>query len=621
VSFRNRLGLFFVLIVIVPMIAVAVLLFGLLGQSGNLAGDANVDARQKVARTLFADEQRAADRLLTTVGTDDVFSSSLQAGQTARAEKRARQLLKSRDIERIVLVKRGDVVFAVGDRTAVAPMVRRVETQGTKVLLGELGVSRIDAREFAGRVRRVTGLEVVIRNGSRLLTSTFPKGTAPPSRAPGEEVEVAGRSYGVDAIGGGFPGQKIRILSFATPEVAATGGIDRLAVGGILLGFLLLALICAVLVSRSLQQQLAGFLDAARRLASGDFSAHVTTVGKDEFAGLGDEFNKMARELERRLAELQQERERVQDAMRRLGDAVAVKLDRDALLDLVVRSAIDGVAADAGRAHVRGADELTLQQRVSHGNMNGLESAVQSVESEALRLGSPQESAGEHANAMAHPLRAASGGEAIGVISVGRTGKAFTVNERELFHHLAGQGARAMEDVDRHETVSRESITDELTGLENLRAFRAALNLELSRFGRDGSPVGLVLLDLDNFKSINDTYGHPQGDVVLREVARVLRESSRDIDHPARHGGEEFAFVLPATDLEGAYNFAERVRVRIEQLHIPRLDGVGTLRITTSCGVNSVPHNPPNYDALIAAADAALYEAKSSGKNKTVRAR
>ncbi len=149
-------------------------------------------------------------------------------------------------------------------------------------------------------------------------------------------------------------------------SVGAIGG-GRIVIGAILGGFLLLALACAVLVSRSLQQQLAGFLEAARRLAGGDFSAQVSTVGKDEFAGLGEEFNKMSRELERRLVELSQERERVQGSMRRLGEAVASKLDRDALLEIVVRTAVDGVAADAGRAHVRGARPRDASGARPHG--------------------------------------------------------------------------------------------------------------------------------------------------------------------------------------------------------------------------------------------------------------
>ena len=128
------------------------------------------------------------------------------------------------------------------------------------------------------------------------------------------------------------------------------------------------------------------------------------------------------------------------------------------------------------------------------------------------------------------------------------------------------------------------------------------------------------MLDLDDFKEINDSYGHQQGDVVLRKVARVLREASREVDEPARYGGEELAVALPQTDLAGAYNLAERVREGIEALDIPTAEGKRPLKVTASFGVAALPDSATSKDELIAAADAALYEAKHSGKNRTERA-
>ena len=126
------------------------------------------------------------------------------------------------------------------------------------------------------------------------------------------------------------------------------------------------------------------------------------------------------------------------------------------------------------------------------------------------------------------------------------------------------------------------------------------------------------MLDIDDFKRVNDTYGHQQGDLVLREVAAVLRDCSREVDEPARYGGEELAVALQQTDLAGAEAIAERVRTAVEALELPRLDGRGTLRVTVSCGVAASADGDPI--ALVAAADAALYAAKRAGKNRTVRA-
>jgi diguanylate cyclase (GGDEF)-like protein len=178
----------------------------------------------------------------------------------------------------------------------------------------------------------------------------------------------------------------------------------------------------------------------------------------------------------------------------------------------------------------------------------------------------------------------------------------------------------SIENVDLHETISMQAVTDELTGLYNLRHFHDSLDTELERSRRFGTNVGLVMLDIDDFKRINDTFGHQQGDLVLIEVARVLRNLSRDIDEPARYGGEEMAVVLPQTDVGGAELLAERMRAAVEELAIDRLDGKGPLTVTASFGVASLPQSARDKASLIAEADAALYRAKRAGKNRVGRA-
>ena len=203
-----------------------------------------------------------------------------------------------------------------------------------------------------------------------------------------------------------------------------------------------------------------------------------------------------------------------------------------------------------------------------------------------------------------------------------RGDRRFTPGEHELFSYLTNQASVSVENVDLHETVQRQAVTDELTGLFNHRRFQEVITQEVERARRYDQEMGLIMLDIDNFKRVNDTYGHLQGDMVLREVARVLRQSSREIDEPARYGGEEMAVALPQTDLEGAYRFAERVRRRIEALDLPLLDGDGDAE-----GDGLVRRRlARNSSAATArtrwsrAADAALYRAKRSGKNRTVRA-
>jgi diguanylate cyclase (GGDEF)-like protein len=144
------------------------------------------------------------------------------------------------------------------------------------------------------------------------------------------------------------------------------------------------------------------------------------------------------------------------------------------------------------------------------------------------------------------------------------------------------------------------------------------LSAEVEQVRRYHHPVGLIMRDIDDFKSVNDTYGHQQGDVVLKHIASALRETSREADTPARYGGEEMALILPHTDLDGAYAIAERLRSAVAALRIPRLDEESVLRVTASVGVAA--SSDALKDTLTTEADAPLYAAKRQGKNQTVKA-
>lgn len=412
------------------MLAVAFMLFRLIGQSEQGKSDAAIAAQHDVAQRLYAEQRARANRAIRdVVAGDRVLRTSIADGQLGRAAKRARQLVKFRGIERILLVREGRTILQAGDKTALAPAVRRVESS-TGRSLGRLEVAVISARSYARRVRQITGLHTVVRDGRTSLASTVPLAAMRELPADHDEIAVGGRTYRVVSFDdpSAFTGQRLRVSM-----LAAIGGTDerirngRLTAGLILLGFFLIAIACAVLVSK--------------------------------------------------------------------------------------------------------------------------------------------------------------------------------------------------ENVQMHETVVLESVTDELTGLANSRAFRQALTDEIERSKRYGTDVGLVLMDLDGFGRFNKIYGQQQGNVVLREVARVLRETSREVDHPARPNiGDEFAIIVPGTDVEGTFNLAERVRERIDALRIARLEGRGEIAITASCGVAAVPSVTADERMLFAAADGALREAKQTGKNKTVRA-
>ncbi len=163
------------------------------------------------------------------------------------------------------------------------------------------------------------------------------------------------------------------------------------------------------------------------------------------------------------------------------------------------------------------------------------------------------------------------------------------------------------------------SITDGLTELFNHRHVHELLHEEFERSRRSGEPLAVVMIDLDRFKAVNDTYGHPTGDVILYETARIIRETAREIDMVGRYGGEEFIAILPNTAEEEASKFAERVRAAVEG-YVFR-DEANEVRMTASSGVASFPGiDSDTPEALLKRADEALYVAKESGRNRVVRA-
>jgi diguanylate cyclase (GGDEF)-like protein len=323
------------------------------------------------------------------------------------------------------------------------------------------------------------------------------------------------------------------------------------------------------------------------------------------------------RQVDPQLKELAHQRRRLRESIRRTGQTLAANLDRPALLELALKTAADAVHASGGRLVVLSSPDPGVDTG-SIGSLKGVERPIEDAELCALQNGSIGESRAGQAFVASVALRPMEReGRLYGVITVARKGRPFSDEERELLRLLAAQTTLALENVELHYQVRRQAVTDELTGLGNYARFQELLSIEAQQVRRYGDSVALLMLDLDDFKSINDTFGHQQGDAVLRAVARSLRESCREVDTAVRYGGDELAVILPRTRLEGALAIGERARAAIESLRIPRLDGDDSLRVTASVGVSASEIG--DTEALISDADRALYIAKREGKNRTVR--
>lgn len=196
---------------------------------------------------------------------------------------------------------------------------------------------------------------------------------------------------------------------------------------------------------------------------------------------------------------------------------------------------------------------------------------------------------------------------------------AFTEAEVRLIEEFANRLAFPIQKIRAQEGLQGLAFTDSLTGLYNFRSFQSRLADEMRRSARYRRPLSLIIVDIDDFKAVNDRYGHPSGDRVLVGIAGALRAAVRGSDVPARYGGEEFAVICPETGAAAAALIAERVRAVVEG-HRFLMDDGETCAMTVSAGVASYPANGRDEQALVQAADSALYEAKRSGKNTVVSA-
>jgi diguanylate cyclase (GGDEF)-like protein len=274
----------------------------------------------------------------------------------------------------------------------------------------------------------------------------------------------------------------------------------------------------------------------------------------------------------------------VRDAVALVGETLAATHNTQALLPVILRAAVEATGASGGTIE---AGELSLATR----------GTIPPDPVDTLRV----------------DLEVSE--EQTAVMTLYSSDSGFGADARDAMAWIAEQALIALENARLHGLVQRQAVTDELTGLANRRSFLSRLEAEITRSRRSGSPLGIVLADLDDFKRVNDTYGHEAGDEVLRSFAEIMTTVARDVDLPVRLGGEEFAVLLPDTDIAGATLLAERLRLALESTAIGL--SPSEIRLTASFGVSAFPAAAVAED-LLSDADRRLYDAKRSGKNRVV---
>ena len=563
-SFKLKLVGWFALLALVPLGVAFYGYHSLAGKSETRRVDASLEAGLRAAVGAYATRLDAASARARSLAEDPRVIRALERHDTTALARIVPALPPQPAVVQTVTVVHAGKVL--GRLSVGVPL--------TPNLLTEIGAGL----EPADRLSAVRSGRIVAGFGSG----------EPLQLEPGNAVRVvvAGRTYralGTSILGGG----RGVMLVALSPQSAidASANLVEQRVFGALAAALALFTIAAYLLGRSIVGTLRRLAGAADAIAGGTLHQRVAVRGNDEFAQLGRAFNRMAAELEQRVQELDAERLRVREAFTRFGEALAATHDTDQLLRVVVESAVEATGAAGG--------------------------VVLGPKGELARAGDPD--AGEERYAL--PLRMGASGPDFGLLVL--TGSEFDDSQIDAAVSLTGQVVVALENARLHGIVERQALVDSLTGLANRRSLEETLRAEVARAVRFDESVCLVLADLDDFKRINDRYGHGVGDEVLKEFAAVLGDTVRESDAAGRWGGEEFALVLGATDLAGGLRLAERARAALEERAVVLPDG-SRIQATASFGVAAFPEIPER-DLLLEAADAALYQAKRDGKNRVAR--
>ncbi|HEU5279156.1 MAG TPA: diguanylate cyclase [Gaiellaceae bacterium] len=580
-SFKVKLVAYFLLLSLLPLAAA-------------FWGFSTVAARSETRRV---DARLQAGLRATLAAYQEALGSSAAAADKLARDPGLQRALLTRDraaLRRLLVTRPHLSVVAPGGfrvgRRAPAAVTRRVAVVGPGGTRGTVVAALPLDGALVSRLQTRSGLEsddhVVLVEQHRIVAGArrvsgrldLPSGTT-------GTVTLGGTHYRA-IVAGTLEDRTGITLGVVSPQArldaAKRQQLTRLLIG--LVAALVFVAGVAYVEGRAIVRSIRRLVDAARAIARGDLKQRVPVQGRDEFALLGRTFNQMAFQLQTRLDELEAERGRLRDVISRFGEALGATHDSEQLMRLIVETAIEATKA-AGGVLVGTSGELVKSGHPDKG-------------SERIEV----------------PLQA--GPTSFGSLML--FGDGFRDEDRMTAVSLASHAVVALDNARLHRIVERQALVDGLTGLANRRQCEETLADELARVDRFGGSLAVVVADLDWFKDVNDRFGHPSGDTVLREFAALLSETLRDVDLAGRWGGEEFLLILPGTDLAGGVQVAERIRAALARRIVLAVDGT-PIPVTSSFGVAATPPARTGSE-LFAAADAALYEAKRAGKNRVERA-
>jgi two-component system cell cycle response regulator len=632
VTLRARLTLFFVGIVVVPL---AVAAFGL-----RALVDSEVQRRTNT-------RLEASARGVSAVWSDRLDLVGLEVGRAARrlgddlARDRRLDLRRARagtGLDFLVVtgpdgmvgafVGEGDFVpgfappspkdLAAGEAPS---LTARVEVVGAGQRHEVAGGVYADA-DLARSLQRAAALEVAIVWRDRTVAATFADPPPPPAVDSGEPASLPGGRAGLLVPVIGAPGQGVLLVAETEDGQPPPLGWAILVAG------LLTAMVLGWFLARVLSRPLERLAEGARAVSAGNLGLRLEREGEAEAAKVADAFNTITTSLQQYVEELKDSRDELRRGLERLGATLRSTHDLDAMLGVVLDSAATTLGAGAGAVFLLSGRVFRMEvAKAFHpGEQKELKvgrgvAGRAALGSSVLFPGDPDVEPDVDVEpvsntAVAVPLTR--GERIIGVLALYHrvAPEPFDREDAKTLASFATQASVAIENVLLHREAQRLSITDGLTGVWNRRYLQLTLAKEIDRAQRFGRPLSVLMVDIDDFKGVNDRFGHPRGDEVLVELSRrILAQIRTQIDFLTRYGGEEFVVALPETPADGAMVVAQKIRQAIGEEPFLSEGGL-PVEVTVSIGAATYPEDGSSLQELVEAADRAMYRAKEGGRDR-----
>lgn len=582
-SFKNKLILFFLAIVILPMSVSAILIIKTSGEIGNIQSETSLEEVRGFAAKIYRNEQEA---LLKQV---EKISDSKEFRKKWGAKKDLKNYLRKEigsDVSVIAYLKNRRVAWKLGEGRGIGSV--RIAGPGSISYIDFYGMS---PDRFTKKLESLTAAGFEIRNSSKKIASA------------GESEGIL-RNYKTGSIeisiyGGERARERWQLIIFVEKSKSDISSRPVLIV--IFITLLLLAIAVALLLQKSMRGQLADMAEAAASISSGNFDVEVSSGGSDELSALAGEINKMNRQIKNQIKALKNQSRQLERVFDLLGETMSSTLDQEKIIDIIAEVSLELSQSDLvvleymdGTKKIKGNDNyLWAIKKIPYATSFKLKSVpinnLHVVQAAVKKQGSLD--------------------SRVATIFLARK-REYSKAELEVINSIALSASLSLNNISLHEKITHMATTDSVTGIFNRAKFNTDLENEIKRSRRFQNQLALIIIDIDDFKKINDNYGHLDGDEALRQVAEIIKKNTRDVDTKARFGGEEFAIILPETDTDGAFLVAERIRQDIDSFHFKN-----RIKITISAGVGQLQKND-DFDEFIKRIDQALYRAKKAGKNR-----